>query len=144
MTRINLVPPQTLSDKHLMAEYRELPRIFTAVRKLYDQGKTLADVDIPQQYVLGKGHCKFFYRRLWWLERRLILIRKELVRRGVNINESLFASILTDSARLCGLRNARPFLVHYTPTNEEIYLNMARLVKRGKFDRATEEINNKE
>ena len=27
MTRINLVHPSQLSDQHLMAEYRELPRI---------------------------------------------------------------------------------------------------------------------
>lgn len=29
MTRINLIPPAQLSDQHLLAEYRELPRIFT-------------------------------------------------------------------------------------------------------------------
>lgn len=28
MTRINLVDPSTLHTKHLIAEYRELPRVF--------------------------------------------------------------------------------------------------------------------
>jgi len=31
MTRINLLPVKELSDQHLMAEYRELPRIVNAV-----------------------------------------------------------------------------------------------------------------
>lgn len=56
MTRINLVDPVILSDKHLMAEYRELPRIFTAVTKLVDKNIRPHDVDIPEKYVLGKGH----------------------------------------------------------------------------------------
>lgn len=32
MTRINLLPASELTDQHLIAEYRELPRIFTIVR----------------------------------------------------------------------------------------------------------------
>jgi len=31
MTRINCAPKKELSDKHLAAEYRELPRIFGLV-----------------------------------------------------------------------------------------------------------------
>ena len=32
MTRINLVPVEELSNQHLMAEYRELPRIPNAIK----------------------------------------------------------------------------------------------------------------
>ena len=31
MTRINTMPPEHLTDQHLFAEYRELPRIFALV-----------------------------------------------------------------------------------------------------------------
>lgn len=34
MTRINVVPVTELTDKHLLAEYRELPRIFGASKKM--------------------------------------------------------------------------------------------------------------
>ena len=33
MTRINCIPPAELSDKHLLAEFHELPRVFTHVLK---------------------------------------------------------------------------------------------------------------
>lgn len=33
MTRINLIPARELSDQHLLAEIRELPRIFSHVEK---------------------------------------------------------------------------------------------------------------
>ena len=33
MTRINLLPPSQLADQHLIAEWRELPRIFGLVKK---------------------------------------------------------------------------------------------------------------
>lgn len=37
MTRINVIPVQLLSDQHLGAEYRELPRVFGAVRYLHQE-----------------------------------------------------------------------------------------------------------
>ena len=39
MTRINLTLVSELADQHLMAEYRELPRVFGAVRKHVQNGK---------------------------------------------------------------------------------------------------------
>lgn len=64
-----------LNSKHLLAEYRELPRIFGYVRRAQEQGLTPQDLDIPLEYTLGKGHMRFFYPRLLWvLERQLDLI----------------------------------------------------------------------
>lgn len=54
MTRINLVEPRYLTDEHLLAEYRELPRVFTYVDR-----HGIAE-DRPESYKLGKGHVKFF------------------------------------------------------------------------------------
>lgn len=129
MTRINLVPPQCLTDKHLMAEYHELPRIFTAVRKLYDVGKTIEDVDIPTQYVLGNGHMKFFYNKLNYLTQRYKQLFSELDWRCYNIDVEKCNLIIRDAYRWC---HSECF-GEYTPTPEEIYLNMARLSKRSKI-----------
>lgn len=128
MTRINLVEPHHLTDKHLMAEYRELPRIFTAVLKLQEQGKTPADVDIPEHYVLGQGHMKFFYNKIGWLNRRYVDLNKELENRGYNLNEKLFWEVITSSSEI-----NMHWRMNYQPKPEEIYLNMVRLCKRSKL-----------
>lgn len=65
MTRINLVVPKELTDQHLKAEIRELPRIFSLVLK---SKKEL--INIPKSYKLGIGHVKFFYNKIKWLHHR--------------------------------------------------------------------------
>lgn len=61
MTRINCVPVTELSRAHLLAEYRELPRISALARKV---------VNAPKEYCLGKGHVLFFYDKGEWLRKR--------------------------------------------------------------------------
>ena len=77
MTRINLLDPSLLTDQHLIAEYRELPRVFTLALKAY--GK-------PSNYVLGPGHVKFFYDKLKFLEQRQTALIQECKNRGFNIS----------------------------------------------------------
>lgn len=50
MTRINVVPVFELSDQHLMAEYRELPRVIK---------QKINTTDAPRLYKLGLGHVKW-------------------------------------------------------------------------------------
>ena len=135
MTRINLVEPHQLTDKHLMAEYHELPRIFTAVLKLQAQGKTPADVDIPENYVLGKGHMKFFYDKISWLRSRYINLYDELKARGFGLDEELFAKVSESSIDING-----NWTFWYTPRPEDIYLNMVRLCKRSNIPSVVEEL----
>jgi hypothetical protein len=80
MTRINCVPVRELHDKHLLAEYRELPRVFKLAYAAYARGEGPAAH--PAEYTLGKGHVKFFYTRLWWLAQRFDQIYLELRQRG--------------------------------------------------------------
>lgn len=80
MTRINVVDPATLSRQHLVAEYRELPRIFAlsyAAQQRNEDPKTH-----PTEYTLGKGHVKFFYTRLGWLSARFLALVAEMQKRG--------------------------------------------------------------
>lgn len=62
-------------DRHLVAELHELPRVFTAVNKRIQEGKEFDD--IPAKFSLGKGHVKFFYDKLLFLERRFYRLKKE-------------------------------------------------------------------
>lgn len=83
MTRINCVEPSELHGRHLLAEYRELPRVFgLALNKLSGS----ADFsDIPQNYTMGKGHVKFFYDKIEYLYKRQLSLIDELKSRGYNI-----------------------------------------------------------
>lgn len=76
MTRINsAINPKHLTDQHLIAELRELPRIFTLVQKRIDSNKEFND--IPTVFTLGSGHCKFFYDKLNFLAIRYISLLAE-------------------------------------------------------------------
>lgn len=86
MTRINVVPPRELSDKHLGAEYRELPRVFAHVRKAILRGWRATDPRYPAEYTLGRGHVLFFYPRLSWVCVRYDLLVQECHRRQRVVN----------------------------------------------------------
>lgn len=78
MTRINCIPVEELSGPHLVAEYRELPRVFALAHKAALRGPIVQ----PPQYTLGKGHMLFFYTRLGYLARRHVELVQEMKRRG--------------------------------------------------------------
>ena len=81
MTRINVaVKPIELTDKHLIAEHREIKRIPNCIKK----GRFNLD-GIPDQFTLGKGHVKFFYNKLAYLHNRYNQLYKECVKRGFNV-----------------------------------------------------------
>ena len=81
MTRINAgIPPVELTDKHLIAEHREIKRIPNLISK----GKYNMNGQ-PSEFKLGIGHVKFFYDKLLYLKKRYIKLNHECVKRGFNI-----------------------------------------------------------
>ena len=83
MTRINVVPVRELSQKHLIAEYREITRLPGNLQQsLNRKGKPFSKDEIPTQYVLGPGHVKFFYDKMHWLAKRFDDLVDEMMRRG--------------------------------------------------------------
>ncbi len=82
MTRINIVPPAELHAKHLVAEYRELPRIFALARAAHARGVRTETLGAPACYTLGKGHVIFFYDKLLFLAKRQRSLVDEMVARG--------------------------------------------------------------
>ena len=82
MTRVNVIPVEELSRQHLIAEYRELPRIFElAVRWMVNEKDTKP---LPENYTLGTGHCRFFYDKGYFLHNRYKQLVEEMLRRGYN------------------------------------------------------------
>lgn len=92
MTRINAgIPVEELSDKHLLAEHREIKRIPNAVIS----GKAILK-DIPKTFTLGKGHVKFFYNKLGYLYMRYLDIYNECCKRGFRVTDFSGAFIVED------------------------------------------------
>ena len=124
MTRINCVPPQELHDKHLAAEYYELPRVFGLVRKAVQKGVNLDNIGAPDKYTLGPGHVKFFYTRLGYCLKRQAAIIAEMHARKRKPN-------LT---QLEGLAHGIPehLFANWEPDEQAIALNRERLEERKK------------
>lgn len=122
MTRINLVPPPILTDKHLSGEFYELPRVLTNIEKHLERNESLSDVNIPDTYTLGTGHMKFFYDKGQWLLDRYVALICELERRGTNIDQVKTSAVMSRFWEL-----PREYMKDYEPTPEEIYINMQRL-----------------
>jgi deoxyribonuclease (pyrimidine dimer) len=85
MTRINCgIPPAELTDKHLIAEHREIKRIPNTVSKYFSEGR-LNMKDQPEHFKLGTGHVKFFYDKLGYLLTRYEQIYAECRLRKFNV-----------------------------------------------------------
>lgn len=87
MTRINTVPVEELMDQHLVAEYRELPMVGSALqRSLKSPNWDISK--LPTEFTLNKGHVRYFYRYGKFLDRRYQLLIAEMKRRGMNPDPS--------------------------------------------------------
>jgi deoxyribonuclease (pyrimidine dimer) len=120
MTRINCVPPEELSRQHLLAEWKELPRVFTLAEKAYTSGR---EVVAPERYTLGAGHVKFFYTRLGYCRKRWYALEREMKRRGYkpsSINPPLV--LIADKG----------WFRNWTPDDEAIMINRQRIAERTK------------
>lgn len=116
MTRINAgIPPKELTDKHLLAEHREIKRIPNVIAsgRFNMQGQ-------PDKFTLGKGHVKFFYDKCLYLLKRYIKLRDECWKRGFKVQNYADAW------------NNVPgeYMGDYTPTKEAIQLIKQRIHDR--------------
>jgi len=124
MTRINVVPPGELSRLHLIAEYRELPRIFNLVKAAQGKGHTPQTLSkkIPPHYTMGKGHVLFFFDKLAWLEKRYNAVVREMICRGYNTRYQYPPT--------AGIN--RKWFGDYRPTNIAREINRQRIKERTK------------
>lgn len=122
MTRINLVNPQELTTKHLVAEYREITRLPQNLQtSLNRKTKPFSFSEIPQEYTLGKGHVKHFYNKMLFLRKRFELLVEEMLRRGYNPtyrDSSIFANCPPE------------FYNDYLPDEKALEINRQRINER--------------
>lgn len=122
MTRINLTHPSTLTDQHLMAEFRELPRVYSSLEKaLYNRKEPFNMNEIPRKFKLGTGHVKFFFDKLYFLHKRHEMIYAELLYRGFKVKRY----------------NSLPYYAfgelfqnNWIPSTEDVRLSNQRLYER--------------
>lgn len=119
MTRINCVPVDELSGPHLIAEYRELPRVFALAEKAAARG----NLSQPAIYTLGKGHLLFFYTRLGYLAKRHSALIEEMKRRGY---KPTFTGMRQED--FPGIPNG--YWNDWSPTEEALILNRQRIKDR--------------
>ena len=118
MTRINVgILPKELSNKHLIAEHREIKRIPNCIAK----GKYNMEGQ-PDRFKLGKGHVKFFYDKLSYLKDRYVMRYDECVRRGFNVQNYINA---WDSI-------PKELMGGYTPTENDRKLIQQRIIENDK------------
>lgn len=85
MTRINLVPTEELADQHLVAEYRELFMVGSALqRSLKSPNWEKNKKTWPTKFTLNGGHVKFFYNKGKYLHKRYTALVNEMKRRGMS------------------------------------------------------------
>jgi deoxyribonuclease (pyrimidine dimer) len=125
MTRINVVPVQILTDKHLLAEYKEITRPFNkAYKRLQNDNLNYNKAD---SYLLNTGHESFFFDKLLYLHNRYDQLKVEMCLRGFNVNLDLYHEI---SEKFKLWFEGSVLWNDYQPRPEDIYLSMARLVRR--------------
>jgi hypothetical protein len=122
VTRINLVPPKTLSRQHLIAEYRELPRVFSIARSRGDRFWPEVRHGLPLAYTLGKGHVLFFAGRLTFLLIRYQSLIDEMRRRGYNARPIPLADLVEGIAD--------DMFRNYVPTRADLAASRARIKER--------------
>ena len=125
MTRVNLVPPEELTDQHLFAEFRELKMIPKSLaRSIRARGVDGVVKMIPVAFTLGKGHVSFFYDKGAYLGDRYERLRIELSRREVNFDRSSLLDpdkVFTEHFGLAGF---------WTPPLEALALIRARITEK--------------
>lgn len=84
MTRINIIDPSELYDQHLVAEYREIFMVVPSLRRSLNRKTPFKKSEIPNTYTLNRGHVKFFYNKLEYLQKRYQSLITEMKRRGMN------------------------------------------------------------
>jgi hypothetical protein len=122
MTRINVVPVSELTRLHLVAEYREITRVPGCLTKsLSRTTKKFSYDEIPPDYVLGKGHVKFFYDKMFFLQKRFESLVFEMAGRGFHPKYTDSTIFIPEDDR---------FYNDYTPTENALSLNRQRIKER--------------
>ena len=132
MTRINIIPPRYLANRHLVAEFTELPRLAPYLQKtLQQKSPAVIKKEIAPHYILGKGHVYFWYDKIPFLQKRYELLAKEMTRRGMAVNKESYDKNQKRFSVLMKHKDiSKDFFVGYRPSKQEVKVNAARIATR--------------
>ena len=136
MTRINCVPVTTLSNSHLVAEYKEITRPLGKAQGRLRKGRIGA---IPATYRLNTGHETFFFDKAAYILRRHRELYNEMLSRGMNPDREKFETIQFEHTYALIDTDAWN---DWQPTPDDMYLNMARLANRTDLESVKQELHN--
>ena len=111
MTRVNVIPVSELSDRHLIAEYHELPRVLK---------QNINICGAPNCYVLGAGHVRWACKYWKYTYNRFIELCNEMRYRGFNVNFDA-ETLKNYTTRFCDRSG------EYTVTSDDIAANRTRI-----------------
>lgn len=124
MTRINTILATDLTDQHLLAEYREITRIFALVAAACQKHSVPAILaKIPANYRMGAGHVLFFYDKLAFIERRYFALRDEVLQRQFKI------TLKDDIVAFRQVIDGR-FYRDFEPSKQDMAVNVERLIEK--------------
>lgn len=86
MTRVNIVPTEYLTNRHLVAEYTEIRHVPASLNRSSLSPK-FNPANFPQQFSLNKGHVSFFFPRGQFIHNRFLQIQDEMRMRGFNLSQ---------------------------------------------------------
>lgn len=118
--RINIISPKLLADQHLLAEFREIKMLPKAFLRSLHSIKGIKYADISSAYTLNKGHGYFFYNKFTYIENRFQELLSECKNRGFK----------TDYDKLYLSQIPIRYFHDYTPTHEELLINLDRIELR--------------
>src|SRR5574343_1485221 len=117
MTRVNLIPPNQLTNKHLVAEFKELSQLIGQIRKMIKNPNVLNK--IPTEFTLNTCHVTFFVDKLLYVKNRHLLVKQEMINRGFKADADL------------NLQDLPPHLFNdYIPTPQAVDIVKARIQLR--------------
>lgn len=126
MTRINVVEPSELTNKHLMGELHEITRVYGLVRKAQERKINKYNfkdkIKQPNAYTLGTGHVYFFYDKLKFITERYYALNQEAFKRNFNVNP------IDKESLVAGIQDW--WFGDYQPTQEAIEINRQRIQER--------------
>lgn len=126
MTRINVVEPSELTNKHLMGELHEITRVYGLVRKAQDRKINKYNfkdkIKQPSEYTLGTGHVYFFYDKLGFITERYYALNDEAKRRNFKVNP------IDKQSLVAGIQDW--WFNDYQPTQKAVEINRQRIMER--------------
>ena len=126
MTRINTINVKDLTDKHLLSEFRELPRLGSYIKRSLEKHNgdyKKVELEIPSEYKMGTGHVKFFYNKIGYAYRRYLELYVECKTRGFKVE-------FRDWLWWIKERVPKHWVKDWTPDDQALITNMNRILER--------------